>query len=108
MIDSASCGQRSCKRGRLPFLFVNSMQSLVSRARASWELVFRKRKWVTFMNRFAVLCEHNLERIDDSALPIYTTVPLYPSSYAPGLSGARSTISSVKEYHFVVNDMERL
>ena len=92
-------GARSCKRGRLPLTFSNSLQSLISKARASSESVLQKRKWVTFINVFRVLCWRNLDRMEDVELPMYTMASLYANWYTPAFSGARSTCSLLKLYH---------
>jgi hypothetical protein len=104
-----SLGMRSCKRGGLPCAFKKAFQSLISRFRASPESVLRKRKWVTFINLFRFLWERNLDRIEVSLLPIYTTVSVlaYPNSYAPAVSGVRSTTSSLKGRHFVPSGMQQ-
>ena len=93
-------GARSCKRGRLPLTFSNSLQSLISKARASSESVLQKQKWVTFINVFRALCWRSLDRMEDVELPIYTMASLYASWYTPAFSGAKSTCSLLKLYHF--------
>jgi hypothetical protein len=100
MYDFTFIGATFCRRGSLPFFLANSLQSFASNTRALSELVFRKRKCVTFANDFRFLWERNLDRSEDSELPIYTTVSRYSSSYAPGTLGAKSTNSSLKEYNF--------
>ena len=98
MKDFNSLGMRSCRRGGLPYTFRNALQSLTSRFRASSKSAFRKRKWGTFMSLFRFLWSRNLDRIEVSLLPIYTTVSVlaYPNSYAPGSSSFKQEKGQVR------------
>jgi hypothetical protein len=96
-------GLRLFNRGSLPlFSFLKEDIRVCSNFLASSAYsTHLKRKYFTFIKRFICLCESSLDFIDVSLLPMYTTTCfISPSSYAPGLSGAKSVLS-LKGYHFV-------
>ena len=92
-------GVLCCRRGLSPFALRNVLQSFASSSIASCShSIFLYLKCVTFMNVLRFLCSHILCRIDVLLLPIYTTVPLYNSSYAPASLGDFFAVSSSKLY----------
>ena len=93
-----------CRRGSLPpFFFLRVTPSRASSSSASApHSTFLYRKCVTFMNDLRFLCSQILERTEVLLLPMYTMVPLWSSSYAPGFTGAALASSSVKGRAFAL------
>ena len=93
-----------CKRGGLPLLaFLKELHSFASSSIAdSLHITLLYRKCVTFINFERFLWSHTLERIELSLLPIYTTVALYSSSYAPGSLGAFWVVALSKGYNLLL------